>query len=236
MKTPLFPTIKQTLTDFIEDEEGAIPAANLLTIGAMVVVLSTILESEALAKHRSHSSHSSHSSSSYVRGHGSHTSAAYTRSHGSHASHASSVYTPSHSSHTSSTYTPSHSSHASHTSSVYTPPSPSNETGSFGGDSTLNFRRGDSNVAPPDEPKMTEQAKEALRKRINSLTWETPQSAPEGVEIPSVEEILKLETPEATSFNEVLPTLATPLDTPKHNVVLPSLQEPPETPDLLNRN
>lgn len=221
MKSPLFPTIKQTLTDFIEDEEGAIPAANLLTIGAMVVVLSTILESEALAKHRSHSSHSSHSSSSYTRGHGSHTSAFYQRSHGSHASHTSSTYTPS---------------HGSHSSSVYTPSSPSNETGSFGGDSASNLRSGDSNAAPPAEPKMTEEAKEALRKRINDLTWETPQAAPENVEIPSVEEILKLETPESTSFSEVLPTLATPLDTPKHDVAPPPLQEAPPTPDLLNRD
>lgn len=211
MKTPLFPTIKQTIADFIEDEEGAITSGNLLTIGAIVVVLSSILESEAWAKHRSHSSHSSHSSSSYVRGHGSHTSAAYTRSHGSHASHTSSVYTPSYSS------------------------TPSGSTTS----GTSNWEGGQARVAtpePPEEPKLTEEAKAALCKRINSLTWETPQSAPEDIEIPSVEEILNLETPESTAFAEVAPTLATPLDTPKHNAALPSLQEAPQTPDLLKRN
>lgn len=146
MNAPLFPTLKQTLTDFIEDEEGAIPAGNLLTIGAMVVVLSTILESEAFAKHRSHSSHSSHSSSSYVRGHGSHSSAAFSSSHGSHASHSSSVAAPS------SSYAPSYSS-----------------TPNTSVDAASNIEGGGSKVAAPEEPKLSEEAKAVMRRRINSL-------------------------------------------------------------------
>lgn len=104
-KKPIFPTIQRTIESFIEDEEGGIPANRLMTIGTLIVLLSSLLSMTAFAghsSHKSHSSHSSHSSSSYHRSHVSHTShssslGSHSSSHGSHASHSS------HSSHSNTT-------------------------------------------------------------------------------------------------------------------------------------
>lgn len=100
---PIFPQIKRSIEDFLNDEEGNIPRGKLLSIGALLVLFSAILSMDAYAKHSSHSSHKSHSS---------HSSTSYHRSHTSHASHTSS----SHSNHASHSDHGSHSSHGSHTS------------------------------------------------------------------------------------------------------------------------
>ena len=87
MQEPIFPSIKRSLENLIEDEEGNIPAGKLLTIGTMVVLLANILSIEGFAAHGSHSSHSSHeshSSTSYIRHHTNHGSHS---DHGSHTSH-----------------------------------------------------------------------------------------------------------------------------------------------------
>ena len=56
MQEPIFPSIKRSLENLIEDEEGNIPAGKLLTIGTMVVLLANILSIEGFAAHGSHSS------------------------------------------------------------------------------------------------------------------------------------------------------------------------------------
>ncbi len=97
MNESLFPTIKRSIENLIEDEEGNIPAGKLLTIGTFIVLLSSILQIDAFAKHGSHSSHSSHSSTSYVRNHDNHASHSNHSSHASHGSHTSHSNTASHS-------------------------------------------------------------------------------------------------------------------------------------------
>lgn len=100
----IFPTLKRSVEDLIEDEEGGVPASRLLMLGAMAVVLSTLFAVDAYAAHRSHSSHRSHAShQSGASGHGN-------VSHGSHESH------QSHSSHVSHT---SHSNTGAHSNSAY---------------------------------------------------------------------------------------------------------------------
>lgn len=94
----IFPTIKKSLDQLIEDQEGNIPGNKLLLLGTMIVILGSLLSVDAFAAHRSHSSHVSHSSHKSGSGHGnSHYS------HGSHSSH------ESHQSHTSHSNTGSHS-------------------------------------------------------------------------------------------------------------------------------
>lgn len=91
----LFPTITRNIQDFIEDEEGSIPANGLLMLGAMIIVLGAFAVPDAYAAHRSHSSHKSHSShSSSASGHSNHASH---ESHSSHASHTSHSNTSMHS-------------------------------------------------------------------------------------------------------------------------------------------
>lgn len=97
---PLFPSIKHSISTFIEDEEGSIPAQKVAMIGTMVVVLTVMLAREAFAahgSHRSHSSHKSHASTSYIRSHGNHGSHSSHDSHESHGSHTSHSNTASHS-------------------------------------------------------------------------------------------------------------------------------------------
>ncbi len=93
----IFPKIKKSIEDFIDDDDGNITRKKLVTIGAMVIIMSLMYIDEVEAKHRSHSSHKSHSShsSSSGGGHSSHSS------HESHSSHSSSA---GHSSHSSSTH------------------------------------------------------------------------------------------------------------------------------------
>lgn len=94
----IFPTIKKSLDQLIEDQEGNIPGNKLLLLGTMIVILGSFLTIDAFAAHQSHRSHSSHSSHKSGSGHGnSHYN------HGSHGSH------ESHQSHTSHSNTGSHS-------------------------------------------------------------------------------------------------------------------------------
>lgn len=80
----IFPTIRKGIENLIEDEEGNIPGNKLAVIGAMVVVLGSLMSVDAFARgHGSHSSHSSHSSGS-----GGYT---YHSSHESHQSHQSGI-------------------------------------------------------------------------------------------------------------------------------------------------
>ena len=89
-----FPVLSRSISAFIEDEEGSIPAQKVVVIGAMMIVLTAMLSREAFAVHRSHASHKSHASTSYVRSHGnhgSHSSHDSHESHGSHTSHSNSI-------------------------------------------------------------------------------------------------------------------------------------------------
>lgn len=99
MSDDFFPSIKRSLSNLIEDQEGNIPASKILVLGAMVLVLGNLLSIDAFAGHRSHSSHSSH------RSHSSHSSG----SHGSHYNHGSHESHVSHQSHTSHSNTAYHS-------------------------------------------------------------------------------------------------------------------------------
>ena len=95
-----FPKIKRAIYDFIDDEDGNITRGKLVTIGAMVLIMSIMSGMEAFAahgSHKSHGSHSSHSSTSYVRDHSNHASHSDHGSHASHASHTSHSNTVSHS-------------------------------------------------------------------------------------------------------------------------------------------
>ena len=126
-----FPSIKRSIEDFVQDEDGSITRSKLLMIGSMIVLLGavfTITADAGHSSHRSHSSHSSHSSTSYHRSHVSHTSAQYHSNHSSHSSHTSNLHsnhtsgysydtssTVSEAPHSSHSNAP-HSSHSSHTS------------------------------------------------------------------------------------------------------------------------
>ena len=78
-----YPHIKQSLSNFLYDEEGNIPRNKVLTVGAMVIVLSLMMVQDVYASHsshRSHSSHSSHTSGDTGGGHASHASSTTTHS------------------------------------------------------------------------------------------------------------------------------------------------------------
>ena len=106
----LFPEFQKSLENLIEDEEGTIPGKKLLTLGTMVIILSSLLSVDALAGHRSHISHRSHSShSSGSGGHGSHSSHESHQSHESHSNHGSHSNHSNHSSHSSHSNVGSHS-------------------------------------------------------------------------------------------------------------------------------
>ena len=121
MENELFPSVKRSIQDFINDEEATIPRGKLLAIGSLMLVLSVILGVDAAAKHTSHRSHSSHSSSSYHRSHVSHTS--HRSGHGSHSSHSNhGSHSNTHGSHSSHSNT--HSSHSSHSSTAVTTTKP----------------------------------------------------------------------------------------------------------------
>lgn len=105
MSEKLFPTIKKSIEDLINDEEGNIPRGKLIMLGSTIMLMGMIMGIDVFAKHYSHRSHSSHSS---------HSSTSYHRSHVSHTSHSSGYDHSSHGSHSSHSNT--HSSHASHSS------------------------------------------------------------------------------------------------------------------------
>lgn len=102
MNNDLFPKVKKSISDLIDDEEGNILRSKLVVIGSTIMLMGMIMGIDVYATHRSHSSHTSHSSTSYHRSHVSHTSA-----RGGHGSHRNT-----HSNHSSHSNT--HSSHASH--------------------------------------------------------------------------------------------------------------------------
>lgn len=104
MSNELFPKVKKSINDLIDDEEGNIPRSKLVVIGSTIMLMGMIMGIDVYATHRSHTSHSSHSSTSYHRSHVSHTSARGGGSHSNHSSHSS--HSNTHSSHSS------HSSHA----------------------------------------------------------------------------------------------------------------------------
>ena len=82
-----FPSIKKSITDFLDDEDGNITRSKMVMLGSMLLVMTTLFAIQAAAKHRSHSSHRSHfSHRSHSNSHGSHSNHG---SHGSHSSHAS---------------------------------------------------------------------------------------------------------------------------------------------------
>jgi cytoskeletal protein RodZ len=109
-KFPNLDNLKQSIENFLFEEEGNITRNKVLMIGSVIILLGIIWAEEAFAAHRSHSSHSSHRSHS--SGSGGHSS------HSSHVSHSSGAgYHSSHSSH-SSGY---HSSHSSGYHSSYAP-------------------------------------------------------------------------------------------------------------------
>lgn len=201
---PIFPTIHRKIDSFIEDEEGNIPAGRLLTIGTLIVLLSSILSMTTFAghsSHRSHSSHSSHSSSSTHRSHVSHTSHknSHSNSHGSHSSHAS--HSNSHSSHGS------HASHSSHTSHSNTS-THSNGNYSRGGDYGTPTAPEASSIAAPPKP-----------------------ATVSSVEIPEVD--LNFSTPESSTVGaEVVLSkpLQIPVDTPSVDLHAPEINVPQETP------
>ena len=97
----LFPEFQKSLENLIEDEEGTIPGKKLLTLGTMVIILSSLLSVDAFAGHRSHSSGSG--------GHGSHSSHESHQSHESHSNHGSHSNHSNHSSHSSHSNVGSHS-------------------------------------------------------------------------------------------------------------------------------
>ncbi len=93
MNDDLFPKIKKSIENLIEDEEGNIPGKKLLFLGTMALILGSMFSVDVFAKHKSHSSHSSHSSGKR----------SYHSSHTSHTSHQSHTSATTHSNHSSST-------------------------------------------------------------------------------------------------------------------------------------
>ena len=110
-KDKIFPKIKKSINDFINDEDGSTTRSKLISVGSMVLLMTIFAGIDAYAAHSSHKSHSSHSSTSYIRGHVSHTShTSHTSStHSNHGSHSNHSNHASHSSHTSHANTSSHS-------------------------------------------------------------------------------------------------------------------------------
>lgn len=92
---PNFPTLAESLTDYIYDEEGNISRNKMLAVGSMILLLSMIYSTDVFAghsSHRSHSSHSSHSSGSSGSRYYYHESHVSHQSHVSHSSHSSGDY------------------------------------------------------------------------------------------------------------------------------------------------
>ncbi len=132
-----FPTIKKSIEDLINDEEGNIPRGKLITIGSTLMLMGMIMGIDVYATHGSHKSHSSHSSTSYVR---SHSSTSYVRSHsshGSHTSHASHASSQTSDASTHASHSNTHSSAPAHVNSNTTPTHISNAGGSVPGTSEI---------------------------------------------------------------------------------------------------
>ena len=122
-----FPEIRKSICDFITEEEGSISRNKVIAVGALMLVMSTLMAPHVYAghsSHRSHSSHSSHSSGSHSSGHSSHVSHS-SHSSGYHSSHSSHSNHSNHSSHSSNV----HSNHASHSSNTHANTTHSNSAG-----------------------------------------------------------------------------------------------------------
>lgn len=135
MNDKLFPTIKKSIEDLINDEEGNIPRGKLLMLGSTIMLMGMIMGIDVYAAHSSHSSHSSHTS---------HSSTSYHRSHVSHTSHRSGYNHASHSSHSNT-----HSSHGSHSSA---PPHVNSNTGASHISNAGGSIPGTSEIPVPQKP------------------------------------------------------------------------------------
>ena len=60
MDKKLFPTIKKSIDDLINDEEGNIPRGKLVMLGSTIMLMGMIMGIDVFAAHSSHRSHSSH--------------------------------------------------------------------------------------------------------------------------------------------------------------------------------
>ena len=115
----VFPHVKQSVENFLFDEEGNIPRSKILTIGSMIIVLSMLLTEKVFAAHRTHSSHRTHSthrthSSHRSNGHTTHYTHSTHSTHGTHANSHSNTHAT-HNSHTThSTHANTHSTHSTH--------------------------------------------------------------------------------------------------------------------------
>ena len=80
------PHIKESISNFLYDEEGNISRSKILAVGSMMIVMGVLLGTEASAAHRSHSSHRTHSSHR-SGSHSSHSTHSTHSNHGSHTTH-----------------------------------------------------------------------------------------------------------------------------------------------------
>ena len=80
MSEKLVPKIKNSIEDFLYEEEGNITRNKILSVGSMMLIMGVLLATEAFAAHTSHRSHSSHSSH---KSHSSHSS--HSNTHSSHS-------------------------------------------------------------------------------------------------------------------------------------------------------
>ena len=104
MREEIIPQVRNSIEQFLYEEEGKITRNKVLTVGSMMLIMGLLFATDVFADHSSHSSHSSHKS------HSSHGSGSSGGGHGSHESHVS------HGSHQSHSSGDGHSSHSSGTS------------------------------------------------------------------------------------------------------------------------
>ena len=57
MSNELFPKVKKSINDLIDDEEGNIPRSKLVVIGSTIMLMGMIMGIDVYATHRSHTSH-----------------------------------------------------------------------------------------------------------------------------------------------------------------------------------
>lgn len=101
MREEIIPQVRNSIEQFLYEEEGKITRNKVLTVGSMMLIMGLLFATDVFAEHSSHRSHSSHKS------HSSHSSGSSGSGHSSHESHVS------HSSHSSHSSGDGHSSHSS---------------------------------------------------------------------------------------------------------------------------
>ena len=111
----IFPHVHQSIKDFMFEEEANIPRSKVLTIGAMMLVLSFYMIDNAFASHRTHSTHSTHRTHSSHRNNG-HTTHYTHNSHSVHNNHSTHTTHATHSTQTTHTTHNTHTTHATHSS------------------------------------------------------------------------------------------------------------------------